>query len=79
MRPPPERFDQLPEQYFSALLARIAVAAEAEGQRVIDLGRGNPDIPPPPHVAERLAAAARSRDASVHGYAPFSGLPENGA
>ena len=43
---------------------------------MIDLGRGTPDIPPPAHVAERLAAAALSRDASVHGYAPFSGLPE---
>ena len=42
---------------------------------MIDLGRGNPDVPPPAHVAERLAAAALSRDAAVHGYAPFSGLP----
>jgi aminotransferase len=76
VRPAPEEFERLPEQYFTALLARIAVVAASAGERVIDLGRGNPDIPPPPHVAERLAAAARSRDASVHGYAPFSGLPE---
>ncbi|HUQ21546.1 MAG TPA: aminotransferase class I/II-fold pyridoxal phosphate-dependent enzyme [Gaiellaceae bacterium] len=76
MRPAPEQFERLPEQYFTALLARVAAAAASEGERVIDLGRGNPDLPPPPHVAERLAAAAASRDAAVHGYAPFSGLPE---
>ena len=76
MRPAPDGFDRLPEQYFTALLGRVAAAAAREGERVIDLGRGNPDIPPPPHVAERLAATALSRDAAVHGYAPFSGLPE---
>ena len=75
MLPAPEGFEQLPEQYFAALLGRVAAAAALEGEPVIDLGRGNPDIPPPAHVAERLAAAALSRDAVVHGYAPFSGLP----
>ena len=76
MRPAPQRFERLPEQYFAALLGRVAAAASREGKPVIDLGRGNPDIPPPEHVAERLAAAALSREAAVHGYAPFSGLPE---
>ena len=75
MRPPPDRIQRLPEQYFAALLARVAEAAARGGKPVIDLGRGNPDLPPPPHVAERLAAAALSREARVHGYAPFSGLP----
>ena len=76
MRPPPQRLERLPEQYFAALLGRIAAAAARGGKPVIDLGRGNPDVPPPAHVAERLAAAALSRDPAVHGYAPFSGLPE---
>ncbi|MBA2462829.1 MAG: aminotransferase class I/II-fold pyridoxal phosphate-dependent enzyme [Actinobacteria bacterium] len=76
MRPAPQRFERLPEQYFAALLGRVAAAASHDGEPVIDLGRGNPDIPPPAHVAERLAATAVSRDAAVHGYAPFSGLPE---
>ncbi len=75
MRPAPDRFERLPEQYFAALLARVAATAATPGERVIDLGRGNPDLPPPPHVAEALAAAALSREAAVHGYAPFSGLP----
>ena len=74
MHPAPDRLQRLPEQYFAALLARVAAAAALPGPPVIDLGRGNPDVPPPPHVAERLARAASSREATVHGYAPFAGL-----
>jgi len=76
VRPAPQRFERLPEQYFAALLGRVAAAAARGGEPLLDLGRGNPDIPPPAHVAERLAAAALSREAAVHGYAAFSGLPE---
>ena len=72
MRARPTRLDRLPEQYFTALLARVAAAAAKDGEPLVDLGRGNPDIGPPPHVAEALAAAARRADA--HGYAPFAGL-----
>jgi len=75
VRPRPDRIERLPEQYFAALLARVAEAAARDGEPVLDLGRGNPDLPPPPHVAERLAETALSREAAVHGYAPFSGLP----
>ena len=46
----------------------------AGGGPLIDLGRGNPETGPPPHVVEVLAGAARRDD--VHGYAPFRGLPE---
>ena len=74
MRARPDRLDRLPEQYFMALLARVAAAAAAEGDELIDLGRGNPDVPPPPHVVEALAAAARKPGA--HGYPPFRGIPE---
>lgn len=74
MRPAPDRIQRLPEQYFAALLARVADAEARPGPPVIDLGRGNPDVPPPAHVAERLAEVACSRDARVHGYAPLAGL-----
>ena len=67
--------DRLPEQYFMRLLATVAAAREAPGERLIDLGRGNPDIPPPPHVREAVAAAAMEPAVPVHGYPPFSGLP----
>ena len=73
MREPPDRIERLPEQYFTALLARVATAAE-EGEPLVDLGRGNPEVGPPAHVVHALAEAAARPD--VHGYAPFSGLPE---
>ncbi len=69
MRELPERLERLPGQYFAALLARVAAA----GDGVVDLGRGNPETGPPPHVVEALARAAARPD--VHGYAPFRGLP----
>jgi aminotransferase len=69
MRPRPQRLERLPEQYFGVLLARVAAAGD-----VIDLGRGNPETGPPPHVVDALAEAA-SR-ANAHGYTPFRGLPE---
>jgi L-glutamine---4-(methylsulfanyl)-2-oxobutanoate aminotransferase len=69
----PRRLERLPEQYFTALLARVAAAAARDGEPLIDLGRGNPDVGPPPHVAEALDRAARRPD--MHGYAPFAGLP----
>ena len=69
----PQRLDRLPEQYFSTLLARVAAAAAGEGEPLVDLGRGNPDVGPPAHVAAALDEAARRPD--THGYAPFAGLP----
>jgi L-glutamine---4-(methylsulfanyl)-2-oxobutanoate aminotransferase len=74
VRPRPARLDRLPEQYFTALLARVATAAAAEGEPLVDLGRGNPEVGPPPHVIERLAEV--SREQRAHGYPPFRGLPE---
>src|ERR671932_839123 len=74
VRPAPRRIERLPRQYFTDLLARVAAAAAAEGERLIDLGRGNPEVGPPAHVVEALAATAARPD--VHGYAPFAGLPE---
>ncbi len=69
----PRRIDRLPEQYFGALLVNVSRHA-ADGEPLIDLGRGNPETGPPPHVVEVLAGAARRDD--VHGYSPFRGLPE---
>jgi aminotransferase len=69
----PRRIDRLPEQYFGALLARV-LAHAAEGEPLVDLGRGNPETGPPAHVVDALAEAAGLETA--HGYAPFRSLPE---
>jgi aminotransferase len=69
----PDRLDRLPQQYFTVLLARVAAAAAEEGEPLVDLGRGNPEVGPPQHVVEALQDAAVRPD--VHGYAPFAGLP----
>jgi aminotransferase len=68
VRPRPNRLDRLPEQYFGALLRRVAAAGE-----VVDLGRGNPETGPPQHVVDALAEAANK--ATAHGYTPFRGIP----
>ena len=74
MRPRPQRLERLPEQYFAALLTRVAAAAAQEGEPLVDLGRGNPETGPPPHVVEALRSSALRAD--VHGYAHFRGSPE---
>jgi aminotransferase len=73
MRPRPERLERLPEQYFTRLLARVSAAAALDGEPLVDLGRGNPDVPPPQNVVAALVEAAARSD--THGYAPFAGLP----
>jgi aminotransferase len=73
-RPPPSRLDGLPEQFFTGILAESARAAAAPGAPFIDLGRGNPDLPPPAHAIEALRAAAlETATPAVHGYPPFAG------
>jgi aminotransferase len=67
------RLERLPQQYFVALLGRVAAAAGEDGPPLVDLGRGNPELGPPPHVVEALVESARRPD--VHGYSPIRGLP----
>jgi L-glutamine---4-(methylsulfanyl)-2-oxobutanoate aminotransferase len=74
MRPRPARLDRLPQQYFVALLGRVAAAAALDGPPLVDLGRGNPEVGPPAHVIEALRRAVR--EPNVHGYSPIRGLPE---
>src|SRR5436190_1655064 len=73
VRARPDRLEGLPDQYFATLLGHVSAAAADGGAPLVDLGRGNPEVGPPPHVVERLAEAARQP--SAHGYSPFRGLP----
>ena len=68
----PQRLDRLPQQYFVQLLGRVAEAAAGAGPPLVDLGRGNPEVGPPPHVVEALREAALSP--VVHGYAAIRGM-----
>jgi L-glutamine---4-(methylsulfanyl)-2-oxobutanoate aminotransferase len=72
----PPLFERLPEQYFTRILGAVAAARAQPGPPVIDLGRGNPDLPPPPFAIEALREAARETGIAMHGYPVFQGHPE---
>lgn len=67
------RLKNLPPHFFSSLVKNVENAV-AEGRDVINLGRGNPDKPTPPHIVEALQQAVA--DPATHGYAPFRGTSE---
>src|SRR3954451_22844725 len=54
----PPLLRRLPDQYFTRILAVTAAARAQPGPRFIDLGRGNPDLPPPAHAIAALRDAA---------------------
>jgi L-glutamine---4-(methylsulfanyl)-2-oxobutanoate aminotransferase len=70
----PQRIERLPEQFFGALLTRVAATTDTGRDQLIDLGRGNPETGPPAHVVAALTQSAAHP--TVHGYAPFRGLPD---
>ncbi len=59
------------EYYFSRKLAEVRNLSTNENP-VINLGIGNPDLPPPPEVVEALVQAARQH--ASHGYQPYTGI-----
>src|ERR1700754_2287021 len=66
------RIKRLPP-YVIAEVNGMRAAARAAGEDIIDLGMGNPDLPPPEHVIEKLCEVARKPDA--HGYSQSKGIP----
>ncbi|PZU46909.1 MAG: LL-diaminopimelate aminotransferase [Sphingomonas sp.] len=66
------RMRRLPP-YVIAEVNAMRAAARARGEDIIDLGMGNPDLPPPPHVIEKLCEVAMKPDA--HGYSASKGIP----
>src|SRR5438067_590666 len=76
VRDAPAVLGRLPEQYFTRILAAAAAARARPGPRFIDLGRGNPDLPPPPHALQAAREALlETATPAVHGYPPFDGQP----
>src|SRR3954451_18430061 len=73
-RAAPDLLARLPEQYFTRILAAAAAARARPGPRFIDLGRGNPDLPPPARALSAVRdALGETSTAAVHGYPPFDG------
>jgi alanine-synthesizing transaminase len=52
---------------------RTKAALRAEGADIIDLGMGNPDLPTPKHIVDKLCETARKPD--VNGYSASRGIP----
>ena len=63
---------RLPPYVFAEVNAMKA-RARAEGADIIDLGMGNPDLPTPPHIVEKLVETARNPKA--HRYSMSRGVP----
>lgn len=68
---PAARLAQVSEYYFSKKLKEIA-RRNAEGENIISLAIGSPDMPPSPRTIETLCTEARKTDA--HGYQPTAGI-----
>lgn len=66
------RMKRLPP-YVIAEVNAMRHAARQSGQDIIDLGMGNPDLPPPQHVIDKLCEVAQKPDA--HGYSQSKGIP----
>lgn len=67
------RLGEVKEYYFSIKLKEIA-SMNLAGKKVINLGIGSPDLPPPKAVIDTLNK--ESQLPNVHGYQSYVGIPE---
>ncbi len=70
---PAERLEHVSEYYFSRKLKEIA-QRNAQGEDIISLAIGSPDMPPSQDTIATLCEQAQRDD--VHGYQPTVGIPE---
>ena len=66
------KIERLPP-YVLSVVNELKLEARRRGEDIIDLGFGNPDIPTPGHVVDKLVEAAR--DPRNHRYSASRGLP----
>jgi alanine-synthesizing transaminase len=59
--------------YVFAHIDPLKAKARAEGVDVIDLGMGNPDMPTPQHIVEKLQETVK--DGRTHRYSTSRGIP----
>ena len=69
---PANRLNSVSEYYFSAKLREID-EMKAQGKDVLNLGIGNPDLPPSKETIEALCEEAHKP--YVHGYQSYVGIP----
>ena len=70
---PASRLSLVQEYYFSRKLKEVA-RLNAEGQDIISLAIGSPDMPPSKQTIEKLCEVAANPES--HGYQPTMGTPE---
>ena len=70
---PAERISNVQEYYFSVKLKEIA-QMNANGENVINLGIGSPDLPPAESEVGALKQCAENK--AAHGYQPYVGIPQ---
>ena len=70
---PADRLSLVSEYYFSRKLKEVA-RRNAEGENIISLAIGSPDMPPSPETIQTLCREAQRADA--HGYQPTVGIAE---
>jgi alanine-synthesizing transaminase len=67
-----DKLNRLPP-YVLAEVIDLMKAARRAGADIVDLGMGNPDMPTPPHVVEKICEAAQ--DPRNHRYSVSRGVP----
>ena len=65
------RIKRLPPYVF-AIVTDLKVKARARGEDIVDLGMGNPDLPTPPHIVEKMVEA--TRNPKNHRYSASKGI-----
>jgi alanine-synthesizing transaminase len=66
------RIKRLP-QYVFAVVNDLKARLRKEGEDIIDLGMGNPDLPPAPHIIEKLCESVKKK--TTHRYSMSQGIP----
>lgn len=71
----PEEFPRIKRlpQYVFAVVNDLKARLRKEGEDIIDLGMGNPDLPPAPHIIEKLCESAKKK--TTHRYSMSQGIP----
>ena len=70
---PADRLSAVQEYYFSRKLKEVAML-NAQGQDIISLAIGSPDMPPSKQTVDKLCETAAQ--STAHGYQPTVGIPE---